>query len=307
MIFLDKQMFDEALYKVDDRYLIHLKENQHGCQYSVFDVESRKKTGDGLIPWTEIEDSAVKSTLAAFRLSVFEEMGMEGEKVAAVSLNMLRDFRDSDVRKRGLWEPETLPQRDIRFIDSHYKELFRILDGGCIQIHYPDETVVKPCKFIDEYHTQIGWSVYHICQFAEVMERCDAHFMPEPEIMGDVAAWQVGRDKMLAIQADDGGYDFTLLDDKYRELGGGRLNTPEISMIQARQEVLSSFGLEQRELRAMFHEDVMEKALAANAPTREDTAKKDTQKRESVLGKLKQATEVTAPAPTSKKHREPER
>ena len=46
--------------------------------------------------------------------------------------------------------------KDIRFIDSHYKDLFRIPDGGCVQIHYPDETVVKPCKFIDEYHTQVG-------------------------------------------------------------------------------------------------------------------------------------------------------
>ena len=75
--------------------------------------------------------------------------------------------------------------KDIRFIDSHYKDLFRIPDGGCIQIHYPDETVVKPCKFIDEYHTQIGKNVFHICQFAEIMERNNASYMAEPEIMGD--------------------------------------------------------------------------------------------------------------------------
>ena len=25
--------------------------------------------------------------------------------------------------------------KEIRFIDSHYKDLFRIPDGGCIQIH----------------------------------------------------------------------------------------------------------------------------------------------------------------------------
>lgn len=46
--------------------------------------------------------------------------------------------------------------KDIRFIDSHYRDLFRIPDGGTIQVHYSDDTVViKPCKFIDEYHTQI--------------------------------------------------------------------------------------------------------------------------------------------------------
>ena len=43
--------------------------------------------------------------------------------------------------------------KEIRFIDSHYKDLFHIPDGSCVQIHYPDETVVKPCTFIDEYHT----------------------------------------------------------------------------------------------------------------------------------------------------------
>lgn len=46
--------------------------------------------------------------------------------------------------------------KEIRFIDSHYKDLFHIPDGSCVQIHYPDEMVVKPCTFIDEYHTQIG-------------------------------------------------------------------------------------------------------------------------------------------------------
>ena len=69
-----------------------------------------------------------------------------------------------------------------------YKDLFHIPDGSCVQIHYPDETVVKPCTFIDEYHTQIGYNVFHICQFAEIMERNGASYMPEPEIMGDEAA-----------------------------------------------------------------------------------------------------------------------
>lgn len=52
--------------------------------------------------------------------------------------------------------------KEIRFIDSHYKDLFHIPDGSCVQIHYPDEMVVKPCTFIDEYHTQIGYNVFHI-------------------------------------------------------------------------------------------------------------------------------------------------
>ncbi len=304
---MNENRYGEALYKVDDCFLVHLKESQEGCRFAVFGTETRSKIGGGIIPWTEIEDSAMRSTLAAFRLRVFDEAGIEGTKVAAVSLNMLKDFRDSEVRRRSLREPESLPQRDIRFIDSRYHELFRIPDGGCIQIHYPDETVVKPCKFIDEYHTQIGFGVYHICQFAEVMERVGAHYMPEPEIMGDVAAWRVGQDRILAVQENDSGYNYTLLDGKYREIDGGQLDNSDMSMIEARQDILTACGLAQRELRAMFYEDVMENAAAVNATEIAHPEKGVALKRESVLDKLRQAAESPAPAPTSTKRAEPER
>lgn len=151
--------------------------------------------------------------------------------------------------------------KEIRFIDSHYKDLFHIPDGSCVQIHYPDETVVKPCTFIDEYHTQIGYNVFHICQFAEIMERNGASYMAEPEIMGDEAAWKVGRDRILAVQTCEDGYDYTLLDENYNEIDGGQVDNPELSMIEVRQDILESFGLERRELRAMFYEDVMEQAF----------------------------------------------
>ena len=272
--------------------------------------------------------------------------------------------------------------KDIRFIDSHYKDLFRIPDGSSIQIHYPDETVVKPCKFIDEYHTQIGTNVFHICQFAEIMERNNASYMAEPEIMGDEAAWKVGKDRILAIQTCDDGYDYTLFDENYNEIDGGQVDNPEMSMIEVRTDILESFNLAHRELRAMVYEDVMEQgfevgrqAVVVNDPiaelafkldrfaenfdpyeymdqiddmqahiqeikadlaagktapyrefldtaiaeSREETAvevakvlrsqldKIDPPKRESVMEKLTQAAEKTAPASPSPKRKEPER
>ena len=192
--------------------------------------------------------------------------------------------------------------KEIRFIDSHYKDLFHIPDGSCVQIHYPDEMVVKPCTFIDEYHTQIGYNVFHICQFAEIMERNGASYMPEPEIMGDEAAWKVGRDRILAVQTCEDGYDYTLLDENYNEIDGGQVDNPELSIIEVRQDILESFGLERRELRAMFYEDVMEQMfengrLAVDAP----------EKRESVMEKLMQTGEKAAPSSHSHKPKEPER
>ena len=165
--------------------------------------------------------------------------------------------------------------KDIRFIDSHYRDLFRLPDGGCIQVTYPDETVMKRCTFIDEYHTQIGYNVFHICQFAEIMERNGATYQAEPEIMGDEAAWKVGRDRILALQATDNGYDYTLYDNNFAELDGGRLDNPDLTTIQARTEILDSHSLGKRDLKAMIYDDVLEWADEARKPSvREQLSRK---------------------------------
>ena len=72
-------------------------------------------------------------------------------------------------------------KQDIRFIDSRYRDLFKLPNGGFIQVDYPDETVIKQCVFIDPYHTQVGNNVFHICEYAERMERIGATYQAEPE------------------------------------------------------------------------------------------------------------------------------
>ena len=70
----------------------------------------------------------------------------------------------------------------IRFIDPHYKELFRIPDGRKIILHLSwGETAERSCRFIDEYHTEIGGNIYHICEFAERMERNGHTYEPKPQ------------------------------------------------------------------------------------------------------------------------------
>lgn len=162
---------------------------------------------------------------------------------------------------RNEFNPEN---KEICFIDSRYHDLFRVPDGGCVQIRYPDETVIKPCKFIDEYHTQVGYNVFHICQFAELMERNGAAYMAEPEIMGEEAAWKVGKDRILAVQTCEDGYDYTLFDENYNDIDGGQIDNPDMTMLEVRRDILESYGLEYKELRAMVYEDVMEQALQAS-------------------------------------------
>jgi len=63
-------------------------------------------------------------------------------------------------------------RKDIRFIDSDYNDLFRIKDGDSIKItRYDGEEFIKPCRFIDECHTRVDNDDYHICEFAERMEK----------------------------------------------------------------------------------------------------------------------------------------
>lgn len=73
-------------------------------------------------------------------------------------------------------------ERGIRFINPHYKELFRIPDGDKIRIIHSDgEKTDYTCRYIDDYHVEIGsgWnSLLHICQFAEIMERNGSTVIP---------------------------------------------------------------------------------------------------------------------------------
>ena len=73
-------------------------------------------------------------------------------------------------------------ERGIRFINLHYKELFRITDGDNIRIIHSDgEKTDYTCRYIDDYHVEIGsgWnSLLHICQFAEIMERNGSTVIP---------------------------------------------------------------------------------------------------------------------------------
>ena len=67
----------------------------------------------------------------------------------------------------------------IRFINSDYKTLFHLPDGGRVRITYPDgKSVDRVCRFIDECHTAIGSSHFHICEFAERMEQIGAVYAP---------------------------------------------------------------------------------------------------------------------------------
>lgn len=85
-------------------------------------------------------------------------------------------------RKDWLDQHMEKAEHGIRFITPDYKELFRIPDGGSIRITREDGSEdTYTCRYIDDFHVEIGDgrdSLYHICQFAEVMEQNGATISP---------------------------------------------------------------------------------------------------------------------------------
>lgn len=79
------------------------------------------------------------------------------------------------------WLDRHLKQAEcgIRFITPHYDEKFRIPDGDKIRITSSwGETNDHICRYIDEYHLEVGNNLYHICELAELMERNGATITP---------------------------------------------------------------------------------------------------------------------------------
>ena len=74
-----------------------------------------------------------------------------------------RDWLDHHLKKA---------EKGIRFITPDYKEVFRIPDGDQIRIMRSDGTMDdRTCRYIDDYHLEVGTDIFHICQFAEIMNR----------------------------------------------------------------------------------------------------------------------------------------
>lgn len=60
----------------------------------------------------------------------------------------------------------------IRFITSGYDTICFIEDGEFVTILNADGSTDKyECRYIDNYHTEICGNIYHICEFAELLEK----------------------------------------------------------------------------------------------------------------------------------------
>ena len=69
-------------------------------------------------------------------------------------------------------------KQGIRFIDPNYNEKFRLADGDSVRIVNGRKKDDRMCRYIDPYHLEVGETLYHICEFAERMERAGNRVIP---------------------------------------------------------------------------------------------------------------------------------
>lgn len=63
-------------------------------------------------------------------------------------------------------------KRGIRFIDPHYRDLFRVEDGEHVEVHqYDDFYTLSEARYIDPTHLELDGDLFHICELAEYCQK----------------------------------------------------------------------------------------------------------------------------------------
>ena len=155
-------------------------------------------------------------------------------------------------------------EHSIRFINSSYDTLFRIPDGGTVEVQFPDRRFTAKCEYLDDYHTKVGDTVFHICEFAELLERQNGTVRPEPETELDKAAWQLAHREYLLVERTEGGYRYELLTQQFKSVVQGQIDSTDWTMNHAREHILETLNMSHRNRSAVPFDEVSGKAKAVS-------------------------------------------
>ena len=249
---------NEAVYLLNEQTYLHLRENLAGVGYEVFDKNSPLPVEEGQIPREALGNTQRRiETARAYYLAEHQDEPVG--RIQNVAVTTLEKFR-SGVRKRRNLAPRSLPENDVRFIDPMYNELFRVPDGGVVQITYPDgHQRSEKVEYLDDYHMKIGSTVQHICEFAEGMARSRGIVEPEPLTQQEQRAWNLEYDYYLIVQAKDGAWNYALYQGDCCLLERGKIDAPELMIEEVRDEILYSHNLRNKDCIPLTQEEFVQK------------------------------------------------
>ena len=121
----------EAVYLINDERYLHLLENGAGVGFATYNKVTGEQLESGQISEKNLPPDGKNAIAAARNWYLFELSDDERKVIQLESVKILESVPASGIHKRRIWEPETMP-KDIRLINSHYDDLYRIPDGGVI-------------------------------------------------------------------------------------------------------------------------------------------------------------------------------
>lgn len=256
----------EAVYLLNDEKYLHLRENTSGVGFATYDKLTLLPLESGQIGFQNLPPDGKNAIAAARNWYLFELSDDPRKAIQLESVNILDNIPDSGIRKRRVWDDPSIPTDDVRLIDSNYKDLYRVPNGGVIQMDYPDgSSHTARVEHLDKYHFDLGglYNTFHICQFAEIMERNGASYYPEIQTQDEQGAWKLGGKGYIAIQSTDEGWDYTLYHSDFSVMDGGQLTSPELTIQEVREEILEMYHMEKGRRMVQDYDVVMDKAAEA--------------------------------------------
>lgn len=246
---------NEAVYLLNGETYLHLQENGAGVGFATYNKVTGEPLESGQISEKNLPPDGWNAIPAARNWYLFALSNDPRKVIQEESPAVLENIPASGVRRRRIWEPETIPP-DVRLINSHYDDLHRISDG---------RSYTARVEHLDEYHFDLGGlgNVYHICQFAEVMEKNHANFYPEIQTQDEQGAWELGGKGYLAIQSCEDGWDYTLYHSDFSAMDGGQLDAPELTIQEAREQILEAHHMEKGRRLLQDYDLVMDRAADA--------------------------------------------
>ena len=259
------EKLNEAVYLINDERYLHLRENSAGVGFATYNKATGEPLESGQISEKNLPPDGRNMMAAARNWYLFVLSEDERKVIQLESIKILESVPASGIHKRRIWEPETMP-KDIRLINSHYDDLYRIPDGGVIQVDYPDgRSFTAKLEHLDDYHFDMGGlgNVFHICQFADVMGRNHADFYPEIQTQDNQSAWELGGKGYIAIQSCDDGWDYTLYHSNFSVMDGGQVDAPELTIQEVREQILEAHHMEKGRRLLQDYDFVMDRAAEA--------------------------------------------
>ena len=237
----------EALYLINGDRFLHLRENGAGVGFATYDCANGAPLESGQISKQNLPPDGRNAIPAARNWYLIELSSDDRKAIQEVSLQHLDTIPQSGVRRRRIWDDPTIPRDDVRLINSHYDDLYRVPNHGVIQVDRSDgSSYTARVEHLDDYHFDLGeyGNVYHICQFGEMLERTGSTAYPEIQTQDEQGAWELGGKGYLTIQSCEDGWDYTLYHSDYSVIDGGQIDAPELTVQEVREQILEAHHME---------------------------------------------------------------